>query len=144
MQPCPEDCWGQWSNWTECSAACNTGYHTSFFTVYKDKAYGGADCEAANNSIRNDSCNTQPCPEACVGGWGPWSECSASCCGGSRSASFVVTSPALYGGAECVEANGTERSEACNQHHCPIDCVGESSTHKGTCIHVVGRKEARL
>jgi hypothetical protein len=97
--------------------------------VEKVAVYNGTECEAANNSIRNETCNTQPCPEDCVGDWGPWSECSVSCGGGNRTLWFVITSPALHGGADCVEANNTERSEACNEHHCPIDCIGEWEMH---------------
>jgi hypothetical protein len=128
--PCPEDCWGYWSNWTECSAACNTGYRTAIFTVEKAAEHGGLDCEAANNTKRNETCNTQPCPEHCVGDWGPWSSCSGSCGGGSRTSSFVVTLPALYGGIDCVAANNMVRSEACNEHHCPIDCIGKQGMRK--------------
>ncbi|KAF6257103.1 hypothetical protein COO60DRAFT_1461341 [Scenedesmus sp. NREL 46B-D3] len=125
-QPCPEDCWGMWSNWTECSAACNTGYHTAVLTVLREKAHGGADCEAANNTMRNETCNTQPCPVPCVGDWGPWSECSAERCGGGlRMSAFAVTSPALNGGADCVAANNSVRNETCNEQPCPIDCIGE-------------------
>ncbi|KAF6250697.1 hypothetical protein COO60DRAFT_1629462 [Scenedesmus sp. NREL 46B-D3] len=123
-QPCPEDCWGVWSNWTECSAACNTGYHTAVLTVLREEAHGGVDCEAANNTMRNETCNTQPCPVPCVGNWGPWSECSAERCGGGlRTSAFVVTSPALHGGADCVAANNSVRNETCNEQPCPIDCI---------------------
>jgi hypothetical protein len=124
---CPEDCWGVWSNWTECSTACGTGYHTSNFTIIQDKLHGGADCEAGNNTMRNETCNTQPCPMACVGEWGPWGGCSASCDGGSRASSFVITQHALHGGADCVAPDGSIGSEVCNEHHCPIGCVGESA-----------------
>jgi hypothetical protein len=124
-QPCPEDCWGEWGNWTDCSAACGTGYRTAIFSVTKAAAFGGQECEAANNIVRNGTCNEQPCPVACVGDWGTWSLCDASCGGGSQNSTFAVTTPDMYGGAPCGVANDTVRTQACNTHNCPVDCVGE-------------------
>jgi hypothetical protein len=123
--PCPEDCWGHWSNWTNCSAECATGLTTSFFTVTKVNAFGGRECEAANTTVRNKTCNEQPCPVPCVGDWGPWSECDAACGGGNRTSTFVVTTAGMWGGADCVEPNNTVRIQACNQHQCPVNCQGE-------------------
>jgi hypothetical protein len=63
--------------------------------------------------------------------------CSASCGGGSRTSSFVVSQPALYGGSDCGEVDGSVRSEACNEHPCPIDCVGENA-HGVVCCGALG------
>ena len=60
------------------------------------------------------------------GGWtkfGRWSECSASCGGGTQTKTRTCTNPApAYDGTECVgEANETQ---ICNDDECPTPSTG--------------------
>jgi hypothetical protein len=64
----------------------------------------------------------------CVGAWGPWGECSASCDGGSRRRTYAVAQPASKKkGAPCVEDDGEQMTEACGTAACPVDCQSEWS-----------------
>jgi len=49
--------------------------------------------------------------------YGNWSECSATCGGGSRSSSRAVLQPALDGGKDCV--GDAHQIEKCNSDPCP-------------------------
>ncbi len=118
-QPCPIDCvLSDWGPWSECSATCGGGTRTRTRTVLVQAQNGGAPCGALSET---EACNTQPCPIDCVlSDWGPWSECSATCGGGTRTRTRTVLVPAQYGGAPCGALSETEN---CNTQPCPIDCV---------------------
>ena len=55
------------------------------------------------------------------GGWsdyGEWSECSASCGGGTQVKIRTCTKPApAHGGADCV--GKSQKTQECNTHACP-------------------------
>jgi hypothetical protein len=123
-QPCPVDCVGSWGPWGNCSVACHGGTQTSIYSVSQAAANGGADCEAAHGDNRTQPCNMQPCPVDYVGSWGPWSSCSVSCGGGTKTSTYAVSSAATNGGAACAAADGDTRTQACNTQECPVDCVG--------------------
>lgn len=54
-------------------------------------------------------------PIECQGHWsGEWSECSASCGGGTQTMQFVVSAASQYDGAECEES----KTQACNEQSC--------------------------
>lgn len=122
---CVQNCSGQWSL---CSATCGGGTET--YTVNVPANQWGAACPFADGATR--ACNTAACtppPSSavdCVGGWGAWSTCSASCGGGTQTRTFSITTPAANGGAACVAANGQTDSQTCNPQSCgaPVDCVG--------------------
>lgn len=69
------------------------------------------------------------CPEPAVdGGWtdfGDWSECSATCGGGTQTRTRSCTNPApAHGGADCL--GESSQSQACNTGGCPGYCEGNS------------------
>ncbi|XP_033126542.1 semaphorin-5A-like isoform X2 [Anneissia japonica] len=48
--------WGDWEEWTECSAKCNGGFRS-----HTRKCPDGKQC--VGNSIEWEECNTEPCPD---------------------------------------------------------------------------------
>ncbi|XP_064613600.1 uncharacterized protein LOC135477432 [Liolophura sinensis] len=62
----------EWSEWSECSAACDGGVQT------REKSVNGTDCPQPTSQSR--PCNTVPCTETCkTTEWSDWSECSVTC-----------------------------------------------------------------
>ncbi|XP_074624580.1 SCO-spondin-like isoform X4 [Acropora palmata] len=119
--PCPIDGkWTTWRAWEQCSLTCGGGIQKSYRTCTNPKpAFGGADCEGANE--RSRTCNVNPCP---VDGrwtdWKPWTQCSVTCGGGTRNRSRTCTNPApQHGGKEC--SGSEEEMQSCNEFPCPID-----------------------
>ena len=55
------DCaWGDFSEWTQCSAECGTGTQTRTKTVKTEAEQGGAACDGDATETRD--CNTHGCP----------------------------------------------------------------------------------
>ena len=50
-----------------------------------------------------------------------WSQCSATCGGGTQTKNFIITTEASNGGEECSEG---PLIQACNTSPCPVDCDG--------------------
>jgi Spondin-like TSP1 domain len=114
-QTCPVDCVvSGWSGWSSCSKSCGGGTQTRTRSVTTAPANNGAACPVLSET---QNCNTHGCPVDCrVSDWSGWSDCSASCGGGSQSRSRSVLQSAANGGASCP----TNMSEtiACNTHAC--------------------------
>jgi len=114
------DCeWGDWSEYSECSASCGEGTKTASRTIIHEATNGGRECWGpAKMTV---SCMTTPCsvssgriphsryqivkgPKAWDCEWGDWSEyseCSASCGFGTKSASRTIMHEAENGGRDC-------------------------------------------
>lgn len=122
---CPKACVGAWG---PCSASCGGGTRT--YSVVSPATNGGAACTTPLPGS-TQSCNTQACPQNCVGSW---SACSQSCGGGTKK--FSVSTPATNGGASCAYNSGD--TIACNTEACalPVDCAGSWSA----CNPVSGTK----
>ena len=107
---------------------------------------GGISCPTANASYRNNpsnqiSCQTDPCPVDCVGGWGNWSTCNATCkdneasATGTQTQTYTITTPESNRGSSCPHANGDTQTKHCTIP-CKQDCVGswsDWSTCNATC-----------
>ena len=119
-QPCPIDCKGTYGEFSQCSASCGGGTQTKPYNVEIQPLYGGEPCPTAIT----EPCNTQPCPIDCEGSYGEFSQCSASCGGGTKTKTYEITTPPQYGGTPCP----TAITEPCNTQPCPLDCIGAFNT----------------
>ncbi|GFN97243.1 sco-spondin-like [Plakobranchus ocellatus] len=131
---CPVNgAWEEWSVWSECSLTCANGTRTRYRNC-TGPFYEGLPCDGAAQD--EERCNTHECP---VDGywlpWQQWSECTASCGGGSRVRVKDCQQP-LYGGVAC-EGDYQQR-EDCNQHHCPIDGEWSSWAEWSECTVTCG------
>jgi len=57
--PCPVDCAGTWSDWSECTATCGGGMQSSKFEVTNPGSAGGKLCPA---SPKRQACGMDVCP----------------------------------------------------------------------------------
>lgn len=57
-------------------------------------------------------------PRNCVGAFGGWTQCSATCGGGVKSRTFSVTTSAMFEG-QCSHADGETEERACGTAACP-------------------------
>lgn len=190
--PCPVDCVGSFD--AACSVSCGGGTRTGTYVITTAAANNGAPCPYAAGYVGSETCNTQPCPVACVvtsttshgacscngirtvtvhntvvtqplhgglacpaicpvattescvpvgcqvdcvGAFGAFGTCSATCGGGTHSRTFVVTTPSAYGGAACAHANGAVDTQPCNTQACPVNCVGAFGPY-GACSLTCG------
>eukprot|EP01001_Neometanema_parovale_P009758 NODE_5_length_5289_cov_242.816492_g4_i0.p1 GENE.NODE_5_length_5289_cov_242.816492_g4_i0~~NODE_5_length_5289_cov_242.816492_g4_i0.p1 ORF type:complete len:1679 (-),score=414.19 NODE_5_length_5289_cov_242.816492_g4_i0:253-5238(-) len=122
--PCPIDCEGSWGEFGACNKECGAGTKKRTFSVKVAAAHGGQECDKKHNEEDEIACNTEPCPVNCVGEWGAYSECSASCGTGSQVRKFVHEVKAAFGGKACDLEHGAESTQACNSAPCPVDCEG--------------------
>jgi len=125
MQPCPVDCvLGEWSQWSECNKACGGGEQTRKRQIVTPDEGGGKPCSHLHETR---SCNTQSCAIDCkVSSWGPWSDCSKSCGGGTSGRSRTIKREPAHGGKECPSTLTEEK--ACNTEACPDEKEDNSPT----------------
>lgn len=98
MECCKQDCvLASWEPWSFCSASC---YGTQKRTreVQSTPCGTGKACDALFEARECNHDCILPCE---VGEWGPWSECSASCGGGSKVRQRNVTQQEANGGLNC-------------------------------------------
>ena len=130
----PIDCIGSFVNKGVCSKTCGPGDQEQEYKISQPAEYGGASCSKNQNDKRTIPCNLTPCPIDCIGSYGEFNECSATCGGGTKTKTYKITTQAQYGGKTCPISPPI--NETCNTHHCPIDCIGsygEFSECSSTC-----------
>lgn len=64
------------------------------------------------------------CKAACHGKFSDWSTCSRSCGGGRQTRRFTIISPQIGHDPEDACPLSVEERE-CNEHPCPVNCLGE-------------------
>lgn len=131
-RPPPQDCAGDWTALSGCSAAC---MQTTIYRLWRPAVNGGSACSAADGDVRTVSCSGGDCrpaqrivpPQDCVGSWNAWSSCSAAC---TQTTTYTVTQPAANGGTACATADGAAQTQPCSGGECrpkAQDCVGSWS-----------------
>jgi len=122
-QPCPVDCIGAWSDWSDCTVACGGGLQTRTFEVTVPAQHGGRNCDFEHGATQQLACNEQAC---CDNTWftGDYGSCSEECGGGVQTKDVVCR--------DCEGNNLPDGScsgpkppatQACNTQPCPVDCV---------------------
>ena len=97
--------WTEWTEWAPCTRSCGGGQTTQRRECVLPRLVDGElGCEG--EPIREEECNTQTCPS--WGPWTEWTECSATCGGGTWTKA-----------RQCLFPEG---SEAAGQ------CVGDEET----------------
>ena len=79
--------WTQWGEWTDCSKTCGGGQKHKYRQCvdHEGSLVDEVNCPGDNNEA--EPCNDQTCPFWTD--WSEWTECSASCGGGSRYNTFL-------------------------------------------------------
>ncbi|XP_048738660.1 properdin-like isoform X2 [Ostrea edulis] len=138
-EPCNEDpCsvdghWGQWSQFSLCSATCGSGTMMRSRKCDDPPAqYGGSECKGM--PYQEKRCKNRNCP--LHGGWslwGPWSECSVTCDTGMVTRTRTCDSPRpLFGGRKC-DGSATDTRECTANKQCPVHGGWTSWTTQGRC-----------
>jgi uncharacterized membrane protein YgcG len=119
------DCIGDWGDWSDCSASCGGGTKERSYSVATAAANGGQPCPG--DSPQSMACNEQGCLIDCVGDWGDWSDCSASCGDGTSEQWYIITTAAANGGQPCP--GDSPQSMACNDRECAAtSTTGDTGT----------------
>ena len=111
VRACPLSDWSQWS---PCSASCNSGVQSRTRSVYR----GDTTCiDTLPTLTETIACNDRPCTATCLSSpWSQWTPCSQSCGGGSKSRERYALVPS----ASCPRETD---SNTCNESPCRTDCV---------------------
>eukprot|EP01060_Flectonema_neradi_P009550 TRINITY_DN167_c0_g1_i1.p2 TRINITY_DN167_c0_g1~~TRINITY_DN167_c0_g1_i1.p2 ORF type:complete len:582 (+),score=135.94 TRINITY_DN167_c0_g1_i1:1589-3334(+) len=81
--------------------------------------------------VENELCNPHACDVDCeVSEWSSWSDCDATCGGGSQTRTRTITVDPVGNGAACPDLSETQ---SCNTDPCPIHCVVSEWSDWGTC-----------
>jgi len=134
--PCPVDCSGGWSNWTNCEANCINnessarGKRTRIFNVNTKAVNSGNNCDYANGYLQVDTSCEKTCPVNCEGHWEDWSNCepTSACDGykpftkGIQKRKYIVTKPATQGGLSCIHENNYIETQEC-ESKCNVDSM---------------------
>jgi len=132
---CPVDCeMHVWSEWTECTAECGTGFQVKSREVKVHPQHGGKVC-GEDRGIQ--FCNTHLCPVDChISEWGGFTGCSTSCGEGSKSRTRSIIAHPENGGELCPSLN--DLVTCVLVEHCPVDCAIDYDQEWSTCSKSCG------
>ena len=113
-----EPAWSMWMPWSTCSASCNKGHQVRWrFCRHKTLYKKLLNC-SGNGHFQTQAqiCEVQKCNYSSVWtAWTPWSGCSKSCQGGTRTRQRYCLSEII--GIKCKGEN--RRIEKCTMQDCP-------------------------
>lgn len=121
------DCvWGEWEDWSECTATCMGGTHRRARVITAQPTGDGQLCDPKSKE-EIQPCSRVPC-HVCVDGlfsqWSAWTTCSASCDGGTKSRYRTITQDANFCGQPAV--GYLKEIVSCSDDvpcHPSVDCV---------------------
>tara|TARA_Y100001936_G_scaffold251422_1_gene307346 strand:+ start:105 stop:2327 length:2223 start_codon:yes stop_codon:yes gene_type:complete len=111
LEPCPNDCIGEWGGWSECDNVCGEAKRIRKYTVKKKGNNGGKECPYSNGDIEEKKCDVKVCKETCnlsdtpincTGVWGGWGVCSKPCDGGEQEREYNILNYSMNGGEQCL------------------------------------------
>lgn len=110
--------WSQWSQWSTCSVSCGYGIQKRQKAWQSNNPRGPNTDTFTYSDIMECFTNT-PCPiDGSWNFWGPWSECTEMCDGGTRRKERKCNLPEpKNGGKECDGEDFQETT--CNEWACP-------------------------
>lgn len=119
-KPCPADCVGEWSRWSECSQFCGSGgVKKRTYKVTSSERSGGRVCPFTDGAVDIKPCNEDiTCDADCDGGWTPWGECSSGCRGGFQRRVYSVHKEAAGRGSRCPQVDGKSETRKCPPDSC--------------------------
>ncbi|XP_022801157.1 uncharacterized protein LOC111338874 [Stylophora pistillata] len=120
--PCPvPGKWGDWEEWSVCSATCGTGKKVRTRECNSPAPQYGGECPG--NGQESESCEIRKCPTNVINGawgaWGPWGTCSEKevCNRGIQLRTRQCNNPAPQNGGELCPGTGSE-SQECPKTNC--------------------------
>mmetsp|Transcript_65291 Transcript_65291/g.120266 ORF Transcript_65291/g.120266 Transcript_65291/m.120266 type:complete len:581 (+) Transcript_65291:119-1861(+) len=128
-QPCPVNCiWGPWGEFTDCTKSCGGGAKERSRGYQVHVANGGVPCDGDADELL--PCNVFYCAVDCLwDDWSDWSLCSATCGGGTKTASRSYLTAARWGGSQKTCPGGNSATVLCNEMPCPASLQQSSVTH---------------
>jgi len=131
-KPFPQDCrWYTWSAWSFCSKSCGGGSRHRTRAVAISTANGGKPCTGPADDF--GVCNEFACPLDCEwGSWSSWSDCTASCGGGTQQRQKPIKVQNNSQGKPCNPSDGLQ-FQACSIHACARDCQWSEWSNWGLC-----------
>jgi len=124
---CPVDCvMSEWSSWSKCSKACESGVRGKTRSIITKPKNGGKQCDTV---AEEEACNTGSCDRNCkLEDWTAWSPCSMACGTGMQERERKVLVP-IRGKGVCPTAKNPDRLEdqKCNTQACVGDeiCIAQ-------------------
>jgi len=115
--PTPEACeLGDYGPWGNCTEPCGGGVQTATRPVLSNPHN-----QACGIRQMTSNCNVGPCPVHCSFVALPWTDCTASCDGGTQSQTYQILRQSAHNGDECPTAH----DQVCNTEACPIPTTPE-------------------
>nr|XP_058946642.1 uncharacterized protein LOC131774603 [Pocillopora verrucosa] len=132
----------EWTQWSSCPVTCGGGTQVRTRNCTNPVPLnGGTDCSSLGGNMETRNCNPAACPGVKVDGgytpWSQWTECTATCGGGTRMRTRSCTNPPPQnGGKTCLDQGlGPElETQVCNVQPCPSVC-NPPCQNGGTCVN---------
>ena len=122
--PCPIDGgYSEWSDFSPCSASCNSGTETRTRMCNQPKPeHGGKDCFRYGPAKETRSCFIKVCPvDGNYSNWSEFSPCTKTCGAGFKTKTRECDNPVPVGeGRNCSHLGPAVESWPCNTQACPV------------------------